>query len=383
MSGSVSSRRSNKSYRGYKGDDKKTDGYTGDDELRAFTFTIGVGNAQSRFLKARNGIAEMVGRKMGDDIYQLIRYGKEATFSEPAEPAGEQLTYGQQKKYELEYRAYMEDVKQYKKNKGKLFRTIAGQCVPALRARIENMVEYKTMEGNHDVAGLMELIEGLVYNNGKGEYPYWTMATNLRKVADMRQGEKESLGAFTVRFLAQVENAEKVSGAWIPNNLKGRRMEEQEDGRNRLLACIFLGGCDRGRYKAAVDELYHDYGKGDNKYPADITGVAEFLNGRRGGNKNKDKEDDLQDGLVTSFVQRDTSKVMCYNCQELGHYSWECTKPKRSKGKNDISHDDRLIRIDANAHASAFQFVEDDISSQGSRDDVQERADEWNSYNFW
>ena len=73
MSGSVSSRRSNKSYRGYKGDDKKTDGYTGDDELRAFTFTIGVGNAQSRFLKARNGIAEMVGRKMGDDIYQLIR----------------------------------------------------------------------------------------------------------------------------------------------------------------------------------------------------------------------------------------------------------------------------------------------------------------------
>ena len=126
MSGSVNSRRSNKSYRGYKGDDKKTDGYTGDDELRAFTFTIGVGNAQSRFLKARNGIAEMVGRKMGDDIYQLIRYGKEATFIEPAEPVGEQLTYGQQKKYELEYRAYMEDVKQYKKNKGKLFRMIAG-----------------------------------------------------------------------------------------------------------------------------------------------------------------------------------------------------------------------------------------------------------------
>ena len=160
-------------------------------------------------------------------------------------------------------------------------------------------------------------------------------------------------------------------------------MEEQKDGRNRLLACIFLGGCDRGRYKAAVDELYHDYGKGDNKYPADITGVAEFLNGRRGGNKSKDKEDNLQDRLVTSFVQRDTSKVMCYNCQELGHYSWECTKPKRPKGKNDISHDDRLIRIDANAHASAFQLVGDDISSQESHENVQGRVDEWNSYNFW
>ena len=132
-----------------------------------------------------------------------------------------------------------------------------------------------------------------------------------------------------------------------------------------------------------MDELYHDYGKGDNKYPADITGVAEFLNGRRGGNKSKDKEDDLQDGLVTSFVQRDTSKVMCYNCQELGHYSWECTKPKRPKGKSGIPPDERLIRIDANAHANAFQFVEDDISSQESHGSVQARADEWNSYNFW
>ena len=138
MSGnSVSSRGS---YRSKRGEEKKADGYTGDEELREFTFTIGVASAQGRFLKAKNGIAEMAGRKLGDDIYQLMKNGKEAVFKEPTEPGGERPTYGQQKKYELEYRTYLEETKQYKKNKGKLFRTIAGQCVPVLRARLEMLV---------------------------------------------------------------------------------------------------------------------------------------------------------------------------------------------------------------------------------------------------
>ena len=112
------------------------------------------------------------------------------------------------------------------------------------------------MEEEHDVVGLMNLIEGLVYNGGKGEYPYWTMATNLRKVGDLRQGtKKESVESFAGRFMAQMDNAKKVSGKWIPTNLKGKKLEEQEEGRNELLACIFLGGCDRDRYKDAVEEL--------------------------------------------------------------------------------------------------------------------------------
>ena len=375
MSGSSSgSKRSNKS--GTKEDSK---GYTGDEELREFTFTIRMANAQGRFLKARNGIAEMVGRKMGDDIYQLMKYGKEADFKEPSEPTGERLTYGQQKKYELEYRAYLEETRQYKKNKGRLFRMIAGQCVPVLRTRLEASTKFKDMEEKHDVVSLMEMIEGLVYNSGKGEYPYWTMATNVRKVAELRQGKKESIESFAIRFIAQMENAEKVSGKWIPSNMKGKKLEEQEEGRNKLLACLFLGGCDRDRFKDVVDELYHDFGKGDNKYPEDITGVTELLNGRRGGSKMKDQEDNRHDGLITSFVQRDGRTMRCYNCHRTGHYARDCTMrvdelTQRTGG---------IINIDGNAHASAFQMTrESEDESQSSNDSVQDRADEWNSYYF-
>ena len=170
--------------------------------MMEFTFTIGVVNAQGRFIKTKSGIAEMAGRKLGDDIYQLMKHGKEAVFKEPSEPTGDKLSFGQQKKYELEYRTYLEDTKQYKKNKGKLFRTISGQCVPVLRTRLEASTGFKEMEEKHDVVKLMDLIEGLVYNSRKGEYPYWTLVTNLRKVADLRQGKKESLELFAMRFMA-------------------------------------------------------------------------------------------------------------------------------------------------------------------------------------
>ena len=198
-------------------------------------------------------------------------------------------------------------------------------------------------------------------------------------MADLKQGAKESLESFAIRFMAQVKNTEKVSGKWIPSNLKGKKLEEQEDGRNKLLACVFLGGCDRERYKGAMDELYHDFGKGDNKYPGDITGVTELLNGRRGGSKAKDREDDRQDGLVTSFVQRDMHTMKCYNCQRMGHLAKDC--PMKDTVQEQGTR--RLINIDANTHASAFQLTEPgDYDSQESYDSVQDRADEWNSYYF-
>ena len=80
--------------------------------------------------------------------------------------------------------------------------------------------------------------------------------------------------------------------------------------------------------------------------------MTELLNGRRGGNKAKDHEDNRHDGLVTSFVQRDQRTVRCYNCKRFGHYARDCTM--RSDDQDQESG--RLINIDANAHASAFQL---------------------------
>ena len=61
----------------------------------------------------------------------------------------------------------------------------------------------------------------------------------------------------------------------------------------------------------------------------------------------------------------------------MGHYASDCPSGGSTQGNG------RVINIDANAHANAFQLsstVDDD--SQGSWNSVQDRADEWNSYYF-
>ena len=101
------------------------------------------------------------------------------------------------------------------------------------------------------------------------------------------------------------------------------------------------------------------------------------MNGRRGGSKARDLDDDRHNGLVTSFVQRDMHRVRSYNCRRMGHYAKDCPLAGSTQG------DDRLINIDGNAHTNAFQLsdVVDD-ESQSSYNSTQDRADEWNSYYF-
>ena len=61
----------------------------------------------------------------------------------------------------------------------------------------------------------------------------------------------------------------------------------------------------------------------------------------------------------------------------MGHYARDCTERRNNQSEG------RLINIDANAHASAFQLSgAADSDSQSSYDSAQERADEWNSYYF-
>ena len=77
-------------------------------------------------------------------------------------------------------------------------------------------------------------------------------------------------------------------------------------------------------------------------------------------------------------------KVRCYNCRGTAHYAKDCPLAGSTQGNG------RLINIDGNAHASAFQLSDmvDDVSHgsynsiQDMADEWKDMADEWNSYYF-
>ena len=68
----------------------------------------------------------------------------------------------------------------------------------------------------------------------------------------------------------------------------------------------------------------------------------------------------------------DIKSVVCYRCQEMGHYARDCPTRKRNQGRDGNGTVGRMINIDANTHASAFQLDEEG-SSQSSYNSAQER----------
>ena len=76
---------------------------------------------------------------------------------------------------------------------------------------------------------------------------------------------------------------EDIWGDMIPQKMKGKATSEQAKARDAYLACVFLAGVDRVRYRDAVNELNNDYVAGNTTYPGDVMSMMTLLSNRRDG----------------------------------------------------------------------------------------------------
>ena len=311
-------------------------GFVGLEPLKGNVFSYGTLDQSERFIKTSKVIAEYVGTEYRKEMWTLVSKKEETTFKEPVDP-GKDATKGQLEKYKMELKAMMDDEKKYKKEKAKVFRIVMGQCLAAMKNKVESLPEYPKLEENDDVIELLAKMEGLVYSTDNVQYEYWTMQSAMRKVMTLGQEPRESLVSFSRRFLAQVEVTEGVWGSLIPTKMKGKATDLQEEARNKYLACVFLAGVDRQRYKKVVDDLNNDFLSGTTNYPADVPGMLQLLSNRRGGGGSSKQVDAIRDGIqATSFMQR--KNIKCWKCGKEGHVAREC--PKRKNKRRDEADDD-------------------------------------------
>ena len=311
------------------------------DEMSIYSY--GTHDQVTRFTSVTKDIAAHVGTsyKQGKEMWILLMDKEETVHTEPTAPV-DATNRPAMEKYKMLLGRWIDDEKDYKRDKGRVFRVIMTQSTTAMKNKIESLADYKKMEKDDDVKALLKRMKQLVYSTDKAQYEYWTMQATMRKLTNLRQTEKETLTDFYKKFINQLEATEAVWGKMMPTIMNDKTDTEQEEAREKYLACVFLAGVDRERYTNVIDDLNNDFLLGKVTYPSDASAMLTLLTNRRGSGGTSREEQALWDGVSegTAFHQdqddddqNEFPDIKCYNCGQKGHHASDCKKKKRNKKK--------------------------------------------------
>ena len=186
-----------------------------------------------------------------------------------------------------------------------MFGVILGQCKEGTKDLVKADKSYKSLEKNGDVVELINLIRNLCYGTNKKRYIGWTQQAQLRKTVSSMQKQGESIQKFSVNFMEQVKAFEDTSGPLLSTKEMYKVIEmtrviqdgEEESSetyaetvlaseneiqiaRDKFVACLFLAGVDRKRYKDAIDEMNNDYRRHGKEYPSSVQAMVVWLTKR-------------------------------------------------------------------------------------------------------
>ena len=114
-----------------------------------------------------------------------------------------------------------------------------GQCLTAMKNKLERLDAYEDLEDRDDMVGLLEKIWEIAFSADNAQYKFWSIQQSVQIFSTLCQQNKEGLAAFYKHFTDQVEVTEGVWGPLIPAKMKGKSTEEQKKAREKFLACMF------------------------------------------------------------------------------------------------------------------------------------------------
>ena len=308
------------------------------------------------YLRTKKELANVAGKKYGSEMFNLVKYSDETTFTEPEEPKGNaqgMVNQATLEKYKIDYTTYTRESKAYDVNKSKVFVMILGQCTSDVINKLESDVDYKTLETNKDVVGLLEKLKDMTFGTGGKIHPYMARAKTLKRVANFSQGPTEGNTHCVNRLRGQSEVLAETSGFLYPDKLvpTGSSRNVQEQAQEQLLVMLLLDGADKVRYGALVRDLHNSYIGGIDKYPKTIDETMTMLTHwsddtvkKKVHNKGDKNETETSFGQFKGKAKgaqksQDERKFKCGNCGKFGHYTDQCNKP----AGNQSNHNQNIV----------------------------------------
>ena len=302
-----------------------------------------------------------------NDIMPILRNLKDENIPEPEDISDEDA------KSKLKQRVWEKSVDKYVDRVGKLTQNVAtmysvawGQCSKQMQSRVQASKEFKK---NHEISNclwLLKEIKGITFQFEVSRNIFVAIDVAKENVYAYRQKSHQSLADYYKEFCSMVDVLEHYGGRFGDDDaLTAKVMEElridsevekkkfEADSiimaRQRALAIAFIRRADQDRFGNLLTDLLNQDALGNDQFPRTLADAyAALTNYTKPKHRSasthtpaaKEKEtpvtprvsqvDDEQ--LNVSFMMvagsdgRTYERVVCFNCNQPGHYASQCPK---------------------------------------------------------
>jgi hypothetical protein len=214
------------------------------------------------------------------------------------------------------------------------------------------------MKSEYETVELLKRIKDCIFKFSDQKYAPHSLCEAMRKFYTSQQDKNSSAQDYYQKFKNQLEVVEHCGGSigyhdlivddllqeqeLTRSNANETQLEEVKTrAKEEYLACAFLHSADRKCYGKLIEDLENDYIQKNNKYPKTLVEAYNLLihwkqdpkNLMRilGSTSNGVAFTNVREEQRTTTNGQDNSRITCWNCREMGHYSSSCPNKRRQQ----------------------------------------------------
>jgi hypothetical protein len=343
---------------------------------------------RQQFTKTVKALEEHINKtfEFPKDIAPICTIFNLPTLSPPPNLTAEEYKTDMAKKmiWETKMKTYLKRVDIQESNQRTIYSITWGQSSMMMQSKIESLNDVDSKNMSCDCTWLLQEIRGISHQFEATRNIFISLDDAWSNFYGLRQGQ-QGLHAYLKDLQANVQVLEHYGAALgreglyldpLKEKMKSASPSGTSDevllkqtitaAKNKALAVAFLKRADTKQYGELWADLENQFSRGNNQYPADLTGAFNLLlNFRptanihhpRRGNQTPEL---TQTGLT--FVQTDTAvagtngithtTIKCFNCNAKGHYASDCPDP--------ITHEVQLLQVtnEEPDYTSGFTFTQ-------------------------
>ena len=168
-------------------------------------------------------IADYVGKDCGVAMRTLVLKQREQKIVKPKQPTprdeDDEVSPLDIEEWKTKLSHYYKKQDKYTEDKAKVFIIIMGQCMTAVKNKVEANTAYADIETNYDVVELLRIIKEIAFRSGDKKYNHCSAFYVLKAVLNIRQEKNENPMAYYKRFINAMDVCETQFGPVIPQEI--------------------------------------------------------------------------------------------------------------------------------------------------------------------